>query len=149
MMLYEAARLKNRKLFDTFAERFERHVEVATDRVYGGVFRSLDNVDQNVWKTDKVLWEQGEVLVGTAFLMEHTGSPWARETFGKMYRYVQDTYPMKKRYGFPLWIEAGDRKVTFHQHAARVENYHHPRHLMLVLLSLDRLIARGGRPQEI
>jgi len=57
-----------------------------------------------------------------------------------MFDYVQANYPLK-RYGFPLWISASDRKVTFERHATRVENFHHPRHLMLNLLSLERMMA--------
>src|SRR4029079_7239303 len=36
MVLYEAARLKDKRLFETCADRFKRHVEVAWDDVYGG-----------------------------------------------------------------------------------------------------------------
>jgi hypothetical protein len=61
-----------------------------------------------------------------------------------MYDYVMSTYPLKK-YGFSLWMEGGDRKMTFKKHASRVENYHHPRHLMLNILALERMIKRGGR----
>jgi len=154
MVLAEAVRTQNRQLFHTAAERFQRHIEVAWDPVYGGVFRSLNNVDQNVWTLDKVLWEQEEVLIGTLCMVENAGSPWAREMFGKMFAYVRDKFPLQ-RYGYPLWIVQGDRKVTFDNSAPkgppfpeeqRVENYHHPRHLMLNLLSLERMIRRGGAP---
>jgi len=154
MVLAEAVRTQNRQLFHTAAERFQRHVEVARDRVYGGVFRSLNNVDQNVWTLDKVCWEQEEVLIGTLCMVENAGDSWARETFGEMFTYVRDKFPLT-RYGYPLWIVQGDRKVTFDRKPPkgppftgeqRVENYHHPRHLMLNLLSLDRMIRRGGAP---
>ncbi|MGA2608223.1 MAG: hypothetical protein ABSH01_12295 [Terriglobia bacterium] len=56
MLLYEAARTKNKSIFEIGAQRFRRHVEVAWDGVYGGVFCSLNNVDQNLWSLDKVLW---------------------------------------------------------------------------------------------
>jgi len=92
---------------------------------------------------DKVLWAQEEVLIGSLFVAEHTGAAWAGDMFRKMFEYVQAKYPLKQ-YGFPLWITSADRKVTFEKHAARVENFHHPRHLMLNLLSLERMIARGG-----
>jgi hypothetical protein len=77
--------------------------------------------------------------------------------FGKMFVYVRDKYPLQ-RYGYPLWIIRGDRKVTFEprplegppfSEEQRVENYHHPRHLMLNLLSLDRMIRRGGAPSRL
>lgn len=146
MMLFEAARLKDKKLFDTFAERFRRHVEVAWDDVYGGVFRNLMNVEQNVWTLDKVLWAQEEVLIGSLYIFEKTGADWAREMFDRTYEYVMNTFPLKK-YGSPLWMYAGNRKVEFEEfkkRPKRVENYHHPRHLMLNLLSLDRMMKRNS-----
>ena len=151
MVMAEALRTKNRELFRTAAERFQRHVEVAWDQVYGGVFRSLNNVDQNVWALDKVLWEQEEVLIGTLCLVDQNGDAWAREMFGRMFNYVRAKFQLE-RYGYPLWIVQGDRKVTFERKPAphppfgeqqRVENYHHPRHLMLNLLRLDRMTRPG------
>ncbi|HWQ55395.1 MAG TPA: AGE family epimerase/isomerase [Bryobacteraceae bacterium] len=144
MLMAEAVRRKNGKLFAAFAERFRRHVEVAWDDVYGGVFRGLPNVDKNIWNLDKVLWAQEEVLIGALCVLEHTGAPWAADMFTRMYDYVQARYPLKQ-YGFPLWIVSADRKVTFQRHSNRVENFHHPRHLMLNLLALDRILARGGK----
>jgi mannose/cellobiose epimerase-like protein (N-acyl-D-glucosamine 2-epimerase family) len=146
MMLDEVVRLKDKKLFDTFAERFRRHVEVAWDDVYGGVFRNLMNVDQNLWTLDKVLWAQEEVLIGSLFIYEKTGANWARQMFNQMFEYVQKTFPLKK-YGSPIWMYAGNRKVEFEEFKTRpkrIENYHHPRHLMLNLLSLERMIKRNG-----
>ena len=143
MLMFEAVRRKDKKLFDLVAERFRRHVEVARDDVYGGVFRSLDNVNENVWKVDKVLWAQEEVLIGTLFIIEYTGAKWAKDMFEKMYNYVIDKYPLKQ-YGYPIWILGADRKVTFEEHTTRVGNFHHPRHLMLNILSLERMLERGG-----
>lgn len=144
MVMYEAVREKDDGLFDLAAERFRRHVEVAWDDVYGGAFRSLDHVDNNVWKVDKVLWLQEEVLIGALFIVEHRGYDWAKEMFGRMFKYVQDKFPLKK-HGFSLWMYGGDRKATFERHATRVENFHHPRHLILNLLSINRMLNRKDR----
>ncbi len=141
MLLYEAERKKDEKLFDLVAERFKRHVEVAWDDVYGGVFRSLVNVNENIWKVDKVLWAQEEVLLGSLYMIEHTDDQWAKDMFAKMYDYVIDKFPLKQ-YGYPIWILGADRKVTFEEHYTRVGNFHHPRHLMLNILSLERIIER-------
>lgn len=148
MLLYEAARLRDKSLYDTTAERFRHHVEVASDRVYGGVFRNLMNVDQNLWTLDKVLWAHEEVLIGSLFVVEHSGAQWAREMFSRTFEYVEKTFPLKA-YGSPVWMYAGNRRVEFNEFRARpkrIENFHHPRHLMLNLLSLERMIRRGGRP---
>jgi mannose/cellobiose epimerase-like protein (N-acyl-D-glucosamine 2-epimerase family) len=145
MIAAEAVRTRNQSLFDGAVGRFRRHVEVAWDRVYGGVFRSLNHVDRNQWALDKVLWAQEEVLIGSLLVYEHTGSPWSAEMFSKMYAHVRAKYLLRPR-GYSLWIGNADRKVTFEPHATRVENYHHPRHLMLNILAFERMIARGGKP---
>jgi mannose/cellobiose epimerase-like protein (N-acyl-D-glucosamine 2-epimerase family) len=152
MLLYEADRLKNMDLFEICAERFRRHVEVAWDDVYGGVYRSLNHVDDNLWTLDKVLWEQEEVLIGSLFVYEHTGSEWARDMFGKMYTYVRQKY---LQYGSPLWKTTADRKVTPTSrfageaqavlHLGALEHYHHLRHLMFNLLSIERMLGQGSR----
>ena len=141
MMLHEAIRLKDRDLFDTVASRFKRHVETAWDDVYGGVFRAMNVHGSYVF--DKVLWAQEEVLIGCMILMEHTDDPWAVHWFDKTYRYVKERFCLHDR-GLPHYQTSGDRKVTFTPHVSRKENYHHPRHLMLNLLSLDRMVDRGG-----
>lgn len=144
MVFFEAERRRDKKLYERTIDVFKRHVEVSWDDVYGGAFRALYNVDENDWALDKVLWLQEEVLIGTLFMAEHTGDAWAREWFSKMFTYVQDKFPLRQ-YGYPIWILSGDRKVTFVEKYARVGNFHHPRHLMLNLKALDRIIERNGR----
>lgn len=143
MLLDEALRIRDDALFALLAERFRRHVEVAEDRVYGGVFRDLMNVDENLWTLDKVLWAQEEVTIASLLIYEHTRAPWAWEMFVKFDRYTRQKYcePLNN-IGIPLWIYQGDRQVTLESYLklpARVENYHHPRHLMLNLLRLERM----------
>lgn len=145
MLMDEARRLRDPKLFDKLAGWFRRHVEVAWDDVYGGVFRNLQNVEKNVWTLDKVLWAQEEVLIGCLMIIERSGASWAKEMFARMYTHVRDRYPLKA-HGSPLWMFASDRRVTyeaFTRMPKRVENFHHPRHLMLNLLSLERMIRNG------
>ena len=148
MLMHEAARLKDVRLFDTLSGWFRRHAEVAWDDVYGGAFRNLQNVERNVWVVDKVLWLQEELLIGALFIFEQTGARWAQDLFDKTYAYVLEKYPLR-RYGSPLWMYATDRRATFEAFSKmpkRVENFHHPRHLMLNLLSVERMLRRGGRP---
>lgn len=142
MVMYEAKRKKDQALFRSASDAFCRHVKVAADHIYGGFFRSLDHVDDYRWKVDKVLWLQEEVLIGTLFLIEHTADTWAKQCFEETYYYIQDKF-VNSAYAF--WISAGNRKLTEFQ-KVRAEHYHHPRHLMLNLLSLNRIIERGGKP---
>ncbi len=147
MLMFEATRRRDEKLFETFAAWFKRHVEIAWDDVYGGVFRNLQNVERNVWLVDKVLWLQEEVLIGSLFIYERTGAEWAKEMFERTYAYVREKYPLKS-HGSPLWMFASDRKVSYEaflKMPKRVENFHHPRHLMLNLMSLERMIKRGSK----
>jgi mannose/cellobiose epimerase-like protein (N-acyl-D-glucosamine 2-epimerase family) len=142
MLMFEAVRRREEALFEKLAGWFKRHVEVAWDDVYGGVFRNLQNVDRNVWVVDKVLWAQEEVLIGSLLIVERRGYDWAVEMFERTNNYVREKYSLKK-HGSPLWIYASDRKVSydaFLKMPKRVENFHHPRHLMLNLLSLERML---------
>ena len=148
MILIEAIRLKDKKLFEIAAQRFKRHVNIAWDDVYGGVFHCLNHVNKNIWHTEKALWAQEEVLVGAMILIEYSGDQWAKDLYEKMWNYVIEKYPLKQ-YGYPIWILFADRKVTFKKHYDRVGNFHHPRHLMLNILSLERMIERKGKVSDV
>jgi mannose/cellobiose epimerase-like protein (N-acyl-D-glucosamine 2-epimerase family) len=148
MLLFEAIRRKDAELFIKTSRCFKRHLEVAWDDVYEGVFRCLVHVDDNIWKLDKVLWLQEEVLIGLLCIIEYSGAPWAQAWFNKLYRYVKEKFPLQ-RYGLPLWILGADRKVTFERNSDRVGNFHHPRHLMLNLISIERIINRKGAVSEL
>lgn len=142
MLMLESVRRRDETLFDKLAEWFKRHVEVAWDDVYGGVFRNLQNVDKNIWLVDKVLWAQEEVLIGSMLIAERRGYDWAIEMFRRTNMYVRKNYVLKK-YGSPLWMYASDRKASYEaflKMPKRVENFHHPRHLMLNLLGLERML---------
>ena len=147
-VLYEAVRRKDKKLFDTAAERYRHHIETAWDDVYGGFFGTLSNVDKNIWALGKIAYVQEEALTGLLCIIEHTGDEWAREWFSRIYAYVREKFPLKQ-YGFPLWIVSSDRKVTFVRHANRAENFHHPRHLLLNLQAIGRIIKRDGKTSGI
>ena len=148
MILYEAVRKKDRALFDLASQRFKRHVKVSIDDVYGGVFNDLINVDENIWQLSKIHWAQEFVLMGSLPIIEHTGIQWAIDMFSEQFVYLWDKFPLRQ-YGYPMWISSGDRNVSFRLHTTRKEIYHHPRHLMLNLLSLDRMIERGGKTSGI
>lgn len=140
MIMDEALRSKDAARFQKASDMFKRHVEVAWDDVYGGVFHGLDHVEKNTWLLEKVLWAQEEVLVGLLMLIAHSDDPWAYRWFDKVYHHVVNTYPLK-RHGYVLWSIGGDRKVTFKGSETRVENYHHPRHLMLNIRHLEQIIS--------
>jgi mannose/cellobiose epimerase-like protein (N-acyl-D-glucosamine 2-epimerase family) len=145
MMIYEAYRREDQEVFRRAEALFKRHVEIAWDAVFGGFFRGLKDVYANLWILDKPLWAQEEVLIGTLFLIEHTGAEWAQEWFARTFAFVQDKYSLR-RHGFALYDDWPDRLVTFVPHHTRVEIFHHPRHLMQNLVSLRNLLSRRGKP---
>lgn len=140
MIMYEAERRGDRTLFLQAADMFKRHVTVAKDEVYGGYLGYLNRIDRQNWRVNKILGLHEEILIGSLFLIEHMNDTWAKQCFEETYRYIQDNF-VKDDYVF--WISSGDRKVDVHQ-KQRVECYHHPRHLMLNLLSLKRIQKRQG-----
>jgi len=141
MLLEEALSRRDDTLFKLVADRFQRHTEVAWDPVYGGFFHSCQNIDENRWILNKVLWAQEEVLITALLILQHTGATWARDLFTKTNDYVRSKYPLTA-HGSPLWMYATDRQATFEafeKMPQRIENYHHPRHLMLNLLRLQKM----------
>jgi N-acylglucosamine 2-epimerase len=145
MIMYEARRRNDVQMFDRAAAMFRRHCEVSKDRVYGGLFRNLTNVDQNAWTLDKTLFPQQEALIGSLCLIEETGDRWAVGFYTELDRYVRTKFPMRSLQS-PLWQVAGNRQVDPMPDMARAENYHQPRFLMLNLLAVERLIVRKGKP---
>ena len=144
----EAQRTKNGGLFTTAADRLRRHAEVAWDDVYGGEFTVLRHIDENRWELGKTHYAQGETINGLMQVIEHTGAGWACDLASQVFSYSFDKFPLKQ-YGYPLWIVGSDRKVTFRENTTRIENFHQPRHLMLTLQSLDRLVERRGKTSGI
>jgi N-acylglucosamine 2-epimerase len=142
-VMFEAARRKDAELFRIAEPIFKKIVDVAADYVYGGYFTSLHHVDNYTWLTKKELWCQQEVQNGTLFLIEHTGDEWAKQHFDRADAYIYEKFFNPANKFWPFW---GDRKMTKASHQmAMLEPYHHARHTMLGLLSIDRMIKREGR----
>jgi mannose/cellobiose epimerase-like protein (N-acyl-D-glucosamine 2-epimerase family) len=139
MLLDEAARQRDDAMFRTVAQRFHRHTEVARDPVYSGMFHTLLNVDENHYELGKLLWAQEETLTDALYIYARLGEPWASELFAGLHAYVRDRFPLAA-HGSPVWMYQSGRQATFEQFSGlrkRIENYHHPRHLMLTLLRLE------------
>ncbi len=148
MIMYEAVRRKDKRLFDEAASAFKRHVDVSRDDVYGGVFNDLVDVDENKWELAKIFWAQAFVLIGSLQVVEHESQEWAMEIFAKQFEYVE-TECRLGRWGFPLMMDSADRKISSLPRATRKDIYHHPRYLMLCLEALERMVGRGGRASGV
>jgi len=143
MVMYEALRLKDKTLFERASESFRRHVEVSWDDVYGGVFNNCRNVDENDWQLVKIHWAEVFVLMGSLPVIEHTNAEWAKSWFDRQNTWIRENFLLAP-HGYHLWKATVDRKATFDPKPGRKDIYHHPRHLMLNYLSLQRMIERGG-----
>lgn len=143
LILHEARRGGDAALLQEAAQQLKRHLEVGWDDVYGGVYMNCFNVDANEWDSHrKALWAQVETLNGLFLLIEHTDLPWAQDWFARLYGYVMEKWPCDQ-YGYPLWLDYTDRKVTFEEHWNRADVLHYPRHLMHALLSVERMMGAG------
>lgn len=140
-VMFEAARRKDSNLFRAAEKVFRKIVDVTTDHVYGGYFHTLQHVDNYTWTTNKSLWCQHEVIMGSLFLIEHTGDEWAMRHFARTDAYIFDKYfnPANK-----FWHSSGDRKMS-EPNVTLLEHYHHARQFMRSILSLERMIQRQGR----
>lgn len=139
-VMFEAARRKDAELFRMAEPVFKRHVDVAADHLYGGYFHTLLHGDSYTWSLGKSLWCQQEVLNGTLFLIEHAGDEWGKRHFERAHKYI---YAKFFNPGNKFWHSNGDRKMI-NLNVDLLEHYHHARELMLGILSLERIIKRGG-----
>lgn len=159
-----ALRRGDAKLWDTCAERIRKHLDVGWDHVYGGLSEWV-NVDRGgyAWppytpvgtKLEfrftgeyfylKPLWALNEILVATMNILDQTGADWAAHYFSLAQQLIEDKFSMEK-YGQPGFMLFGDRRMTRAPHTARQDNYHPLRQLMLNIVTLDRMIQRGGKP---
>lgn len=142
MISKEAHRRNDIALTQLAINRFKRHVEIAWDDLYGGFFHSLESVDRSHFFTDKILWAQQEVLIGCTLLIEIQNDPWAYQWFEKTLHYLQ-TYFVQHELPFRPWRIGGNRRMDEQQQGIRIENYHHPRHLMFVLGAIDRMLDQN------
>ena len=137
MVMAEAQRRGDDDLFEQAADRFGRHVDVAWDDVYGGCLHTVRDVEANVWDLAKYTWVQEEVLTGTLMLIEHRDSAWAREAFGRTFDYVKKHLWVTKH----LQSRSADRKGHIPPQASLIDIFHNPRHLMMNLLSIQRMMT--------
>lgn len=161
MAMDEADRRGDRETWNKCSERIRRHLEVGWDDIYGGMAQWV-NVSQGgyEWPPEtpvgtnfsfrfvgeynymKTLWGMNEVLVATLRVFERTKAEWAARYFSKAYQTIDERFRLRKR-GLPGYVLFTDRQFTFAPHAARQDNYHPLRQLMLCIRTLDRMIGRA------
>ncbi len=149
MVMDEALRVNDEKLFHKASLYLKRHCECCYDELTGGLVRGISIGDDHNDKClkDKVAWVQQEALVGTLMAIRYSKNQaiidWATNYFNKLYKWTYQYFPLKN-YGeqnYSLWMVGSDRRVEFKETysygnaglKSRKENYHHPRMLMLFM----------------
>ena len=140
-MLHEARRTGMAEAFDAAARYCRRHIEVAWDDVYGGLYRTLMHVDDNRWALDKVGWVQQEALIGLLAVLEGRRHAWAQEWFNRVDDYNERTFARTTASRSP-WKTNIDRTGALDLSPGRVEHYHYPRALIFNLLAVERIAAQ-------
>jgi N-acylglucosamine 2-epimerase len=158
MVMEEALRTNDIKMWELCAGRIRRHIEVGWDWVYGGLSQ-LVNVGSGdyVWPVEKpvgtdlefrfrgefhymkTLWSLNEILVACLKVFERTGSEWAARFF-EMAQETIDSRFSRRSHDQPGFMLFSDRKMIQQEHVSRQDNYHPLRQLMFNLLSLDRML---------
>jgi N-acylglucosamine 2-epimerase len=154
MVMFEALRRKDRKLFDTAKDRLRRLIELSWDYIFSGcasmdylVF-DLPDLSRGPKYEVKTMWAQCEILIGCMTALEYTGEVWAKEWYERARAFALRTMPCEAR---GVWRQAVDRFGKNHERKGltistkRRGNYHQPRSMMLNLLSLERMIRNQGK----
>ena len=96
--------------------------------------------EYNYMKAPRAL---NEVLIATLNVYERTGAEWAARYFAMSCKVLNEKSSQKKR-GLPGYMLFADRKRIAQPHVGRQDKYDPLRQLMLNVLTLDRMIQRGG-----
>ena len=88
------------------------------------------------------------MLVAALTVFERTHAEWAARYFEMSFNIINEKFSQKNR-GYPAgYILFADRRITPQPHVGRQDNYHPLRQLLLNILTLDRMIRRGGSPHR-
>jgi len=143
IVMAEALRRGDRKLFDEAAGRIRRFLEMCWDHICDGWadgnFRVASGPDYSV----KTMWAHCEAMIACLMIFEHTGAAWAREWYERLRAYTLKVMPVP---GHGVWRQAVDRSGKDLKRVGvstkRKDNFHQARYLMLNLLSLKRMLTQ-------
>ncbi len=149
IVMTEALRRGDRKLFDEAAGRIRRFLELCWDPVNDG----LGDGNFHVVATKKhpagpeydvkTMWAHCEAMIACMMVLEHTGAAWACEWYERLRAYTLKVMPVP---GHGVWRQAVDRSGKDLKRVGisnkRKDNFHQARYLMRNLLSLKRMMSR-------
>jgi N-acylglucosamine 2-epimerase len=150
MVMHEAIRRNDGKLFETAKNRIRRLIEMNWDYVFEGmateefiVFTSGGKCLGPAFDL-KAMWAQTELLIATLSILEFTGETWSKEWYERGRNYCLKTMANT---GTGVWRQAVDRFGNDKERPGisiyRKDNFHQIRYLMMNLLSLERMIKNN------
>lgn len=146
IVMAEALRRGDKKLFDEAAGRVRRFLELCWDSVHGGFADGNYRVGRGPDYGVKTMWAQCEAMIACMMVREQTGAAWAREWYDRLRAFTLKVMPVP---GHGVWRQAVDRSgkdlKRIGVSAKRKDNFHQARYLMLNLLSLNRMLAQSGK----
>ncbi|MFA6472522.1 MAG: AGE family epimerase/isomerase [Candidatus Latescibacterota bacterium] len=151
IVMFEAIRQLDHKLFDECKEQIKRYLTLSWDYIFGGFgdghFYVFDGPDRTKikWYGVKSMWSHTEILLSLMHIIEYTGEQWAVDWYERVRAYSLKAYSTP--YG--VWRQAVDRFGNNIQRdgipTTRKDNFHPARYMMLNILSLDRMIKNEGK----
>ena len=149
MVMEDALRRGDRRLFDTAARRVVYLLEMTWDYVFdgfgGGNFHVFGDTKhpQGPDFSTKTMWAQCEAMVACMMVLEQTAGVSALEWYERVRAFSLRTMPVAAH---GVWRQAVDRRGNNLQRVGisryRKDNFHQVRYLMLNLLALQRMIVR-------
>jgi len=150
MVMFEAKRSGDTKLFTDAENLVKRYMEISWDYIFDGfgdghyyVFDGPGR-SRDMHYGIKTMWSHCEALIALLHIYELTGELWAKDWYERVWLYSIEAFSTPNG----VWKQAVDRFGGDMQRpgipANRKGNYHYPRMLMFNMLSLDRMIANQG-----
>jgi N-acylglucosamine 2-epimerase len=154
LVMADAQRRKDQKLFELLAKRVRHLLEMCWDYVFDGFgdgnfyVHAGKNHSRGPDYDIKTMWAQCEAMIACLMVLEDSAAAWAAEWYERVRAYALKVMPVA-RHG--VWRQAVDRFGKDVQRAGisanRKDNYHQARMLMLNLLSLDRMLKNPPEPR--
>jgi N-acylglucosamine 2-epimerase len=149
IVMNEALRTGDRKLFQAMKSRIRRILEMCWDYVFEGfgsenyhVFGTADYCQGPEYGT-KTMWSHCEILIACLLILERTGEIWAKEWYDRAREFLLKNMPVE---GLPVWRQAVDRRGKDIQRIGistkRKDNFHQVRMYMYNLLTLERMLKK-------
>jgi len=147
MVLDEALRKNDKRLFEICKQRIRHIIEMSWDYVFDGFCSETYNVFSGAGRCagpeydSKVMWAHTELLIATMKVFELTGEVWAKEWYERGRAYCMKTMANT---GHGVWRQAVDRfgndKKRPGMSIHRKCNFHQVRCQMMNLLAIERMI---------